>query len=235
MTLSIRQIAFLVVAWTAYGCVHSLLASLTVKRIVARRWPAAMRAYRLAFNGIAAALLVPPLWLTFAWGGPPLWEWSGAWAWLANGLALGAAAAFVWTTRHYDMSHFSGIAQWRGGQASPGFDGERLEISPLHRVVRHPWYFLGLVILWTRDMDAARLVSSLCVTAYLWLGSLLEERKLLLQYGEAYARYRAAVAGLVPVPWRILSRDEAQALATQGNGGNNPTGGTPFRNGTGGV
>ena len=84
--------------------------------------------------------------------------------------------------------------------------------APLHRHVRHPWYSLGLLILWTRDMDEARLTSALCITLYLWLGSLLEEEKLLAFHGEAYARYRARVPGLIPWPGRSLDADEARAL-----------------------
>ena len=75
-----------------------------------------------------------------------------------------------------------------------------------------PWYSLGLLILWTRDMDEARLTSALCITLYLWLGSLLEEAKLLAFHGEAYARYRARVPGLIPWPGRSLDADEARAL-----------------------
>jgi protein-S-isoprenylcysteine O-methyltransferase Ste14 len=211
MLLTPTQIAALVLSWLIYAVLHSLLASLWLKRWVAARWPQAAPAYRLAFNVLGVVLLVPPLWLTFAWHGPMLWAWEGAWAWLANGLALAAVAGFLWSTRYYDMPAFYGSAQWKtrhGAAEDPG----GFTLSPLHRYVRHPWYSLGLVILWTRDMDEARLVSSVCITLYLWLGSLLEERKLLAFHGEAYARYRARVPGLVPWPGRSLGKDEARAL-----------------------
>jgi protein-S-isoprenylcysteine O-methyltransferase Ste14 len=212
MQLSSTQLAALVLTWAAYGAIHSALASLTLKRAVERRWPDAMRAYRLTFNVLAVVLLMPPVWMAFAWGGPLLWRWTGAWAWAANGLALAAVAGFVWTARHYAMDSFSGLAQWRGRDAAVE-DGEPLHISPIHRYVRHPWYFFGLVILWTRDMDEARLVSALCITSYLWIGSLLEDRKLVALHGDAYARYRRRVGGLLPLPGRRLSRAEAHALS----------------------
>jgi steroid 5-alpha reductase family enzyme len=91
-------------------------------------------------------------------------------------------------------------------------DQERFHLSPLHRWVRHPWYFLGLVIVWTRDMSAAMFVSALFITAYFAIGSRLEERKLLVYHGERYRRYRERVAGLVPLPWKMLSRAEAGEL-----------------------
>lgn len=232
MPPSTAQLAVLVAAWTLYGLIHSLLASFAVKGFVARHWPAATRGYRLAFNAIAALLLVPPAWLTFELRGPLLWEWSGIGAWLANAVALGALAGFLWTTRHYDMGGFSGLAQWRAGIHRPPHEEGRLQLSPLHRIVRHPWYFLGLLILWTRDMDAARLTSSLCLTAYLWVGSLLEERKLLALHGKPYARYRAAVAGLIPLPGRFLTRKQAEAILAEVD---SPTSPEAFRNRDGRV
>lgn len=215
MKLSSFQILALVLCWLAYAGLHSLLAALGCKRRLLARWPALAPSYRLAYNLLAVILLLPPLWLTLAWGGPLLWSWQGPWAWVANGLALAAAGGFLWSTRYYDMAVFSGSAQWRAGHRGAEDPGG-LRLSPLHRYVRHPWYSLGLVILWTRDMDEARLVSALCISLYLWLGSLLEERKLLACHGEAYARYRQRVPGLIPLPGRALSAEEARTLERLG-------------------
>lgn len=231
MFLSATQVALLLVAWGVYAAVHSLLASLAVKRHVARHWQGAGRAYRVVYNILATLLLIPPLWLTFAYNGPLLWRWSGAWGWLADMLALSAIAAFMWTSRHYDMASFTGLAQWRESSPAPEDVGQ-LSFSPLHRYVRHPWYFLALVILWTRDMDVARLISTLCITIYLWVGSLLEERKLLLLHGATYARYRERVNGLVPLPGKVLSKTEAQRLGGSALGA---AGAAPLRKPGGGV
>lgn len=211
MSLSLSQILALLSCWLAYAVLHSTLASLWLKRQVAARWPRLAAGYRLAFNLLAVLLLVPPLWLTLAWRGPLLWAWDGAWGWLANGLALAAVAGFAWSTRYYDMAVFAGSTQWKAGSGAVEDPGG-LTLSPLHRHVRHPWYSLALVVLWTRDMDEARLIATLCISLYLWLGSLLEERKLLVFHGEAYARYRARVPGLIPWPGRSLSADEARTL-----------------------
>jgi protein-S-isoprenylcysteine O-methyltransferase Ste14 len=214
MTLTASQLASLVLLWLSYAVLHSLFASLWLKRRVAARWPRLAPGYRVGFNLLALVLLLPPLWLTFAWHGPLLWSWQGGWAWLASGLGLAAVAGFLWSTRYYDMGVFCGSTQWRTREHAAEDPGG-LTLSPLHRHVRHPWYSLGLVILWTRDMDEARLTSALCITLYLWLGSLLEERKLLAFHGEPYARYRERVPGLIPWPGRSLSVDEAHALCTR--------------------
>lgn len=207
-------LSLLAAAWLAYAALHSALASLAVKRRVAARWPAAMPGYRLAYNVVAVATIAPIAWLMHAHPGPALWEWRGIGWWLTNGLALAAAAGFLRSLRHYDSGEFSGMRQWRLGLRAVE-DQERFHLSPLHRWVRHPWYFLGLVIVWTRDMSAAMLVSALFITAYFAIGSRLEERKLLVYHGERYRRYRQRVAGLIPLPWKILSRAEAEELLAE--------------------
>ncbi len=210
------DLILLAVVWGTYFGLHSLLASLPVKHALARWWPAAMSAYRLAFNTLAVALLLPPAWLTYRLHGPMLWEWTGIGFWFANGLALLAIGGFLWSLRYYDGSEFLGLRQWRARERSV-MDQERFHLSPLHRFVRHPWYFLGLVLVWTRDMDAARLTAAVLISAYFVIGSRLEERKLLIYHGEIYRRYRRLVPALLPLPWRFLSAAAAGDLFEGGN------------------
>jgi protein-S-isoprenylcysteine O-methyltransferase Ste14 len=214
---SASALALLALAWLVYFAAHSALASLGLKRWVAARYPAIGPAYRLLFNVLAVALLAPALGLMLALRGPWLWRWEGPWALLAYGLTALAVAGYLWSLRWYDGSEFLGLRQWRDRERSV-LDQERLHLSPLHRFVRHPWYALGLVVVWTRDMDAARLVSALAVTAYLAVGSRLEERKLAVYHGWAYEAYRRRVPGLIPWPGRTLSAAEAKELGRQASG-----------------
>jgi protein-S-isoprenylcysteine O-methyltransferase Ste14 len=215
--IELARLGLLALTWLAYFALHSLLASLGLKRWVARERPGWMRVYRLAYNAMALLLLVPPLWLTYSERGPWLWEWTGFGWWLANGLAALAALGFLWSLRWYDGAEFLGLRQWREGVRTAE-DQERFHLSPLHRYVRHPWYSLGLVIVWTRDMDLAFLVTAMMITLYFVAGSRLEERKLLVYHGEAYRRYRRLVPSLVPSPWKFLSREQAHRLIAQAPG-----------------
>lgn len=193
----------LALAWAAYGAIHSLTAAHAVKDWVAARWPRLAARYRLAYNAVAVLLLAPVLALHWAASGEALWRWPGLAGHVSTGIAVVAAALFAWTLRWYDGAAFLGLRA-----TGP----ERFTISPLHRHVRHPWYCLALLVLWTRDMDAALLVSAACVTAYLMVGSRLEDRKLIAEFGAPYRRYAARVPGLLPIPGRSLSRAEADAL-----------------------
>lgn len=207
------DLLLLAAAWAVYFAIHSALASLQVKAWVADRWPALAASYRLGYNVAAGLLLLVPLYLLYRSSGPALWAWRGWAGWVADGLALLAVLGFVRSTRWYDMAEFLGLRRAATGEA--GRDAARLRISPFHRYVRHPWYFFGLVILWTRDMDPALLVTVVAVTLYLAVGAYLEERKLLVFHGHAYETYRRQVPGLVPLPWRHLSRKQARALEAE--------------------
>lgn len=213
----IQRLVLIASAWLIYFLFHSLLASLWAKGLVARHRPHWLPAYRLAFNALALALLIPPLWLTYGERGPWLWQWTGPAAWLANGLALLAILGVLYSLRWYQGEEFLGLRQWRGRIRAVA-DQEPFHLSPLHRWVRHPWYSLGLIMIWTRDMDPPLLVTALLVTLYLVLGSWLEEAKLIALHGDRYRRYRRLVPGLVPRPWHHMTEAQGRALLEAGEG-----------------
>jgi methanethiol S-methyltransferase len=208
-----RDMVLLAVCWIAYFAVHSTLASLAIKRKVAAAWPGLMPYYRLTFNVVASLLILPIIWLTYHNPGQMLWRWQGAAAWLANGLALAALVCFWVSLRHYDMQEFLGLRQLRH-HVQKVEDQEHFHLSPFHRYVRHPWYFFGLVLVWTRDMNATTLLSSAFITLYFVIGSRLEEKKLLTYHGDTYRRYMARVPGLIPLPWKSLTAEEGRKLST---------------------
>lgn len=204
--------------WIGYFALHSVLASLAVKRMVATAWPNVMPYYRLTYNIVASLLILPILWLSYRSPGQILWRWQGTVAWLANGLALAAIIGFWISLRSYDMQEFLGLRQLKFDVRKVE-DQEHFRLSPFHRYVRHPWYFFGLILIWTRDMSETTLLSSVIMTLYFMVGSHLEEKKLLDYHGDTYRRYMAKVPGLIPLPWKFLTAVDAQALLKQHNDG----------------
>ncbi len=202
----------LIIAWLSYAAIHSLLASLPIKHWATQHIPSIMAWYRLAFNTFAALLLIPVFYCWNQAEGPLLWAWTGPAAWVADGIALLAIISFLVSTRYYDTAEFMGFRQWRERNHSVE-DQETFQVSPFHRFVRHPWYSFAIVIIWTRDMDLASLISMSIITLYFALGSRLEERKLVQYHGEVYRRYQQAVPGLLPRPWRYLTKRQAEELS----------------------
>ena len=201
----------LIILWLAYFTIHSILASVSFKQFVSMRLPGLIPAYRLIYNILASILLVPPLYLIVKYPGEMVWQWSDGWQYLSYFLAAAALAGFFWTLRYYDSSEFLGTRQMKENRKEI-LGQERLQLSPMHRYVRHPWYALALVILWTRDMHESLFISAILITLYLILGSYLEERKLIACHGDQYSQYRQRVAGLIPLPWRLLSKHDAEEL-----------------------
>lgn len=207
----LQTVLILILAWLAYFVIHSWLASLQLKHYVADNWPGFMPAYRLCYNLLALLLIIPPLGLTLLLPGPMLWQWSGSAWWVANGFAALALAGVFWSLRDYDGSEFIGMRQWRERETAVE-DQECFHISPLHRFVRHPWYSLSLVLIWTRDMNLPFLITAILMTGYFIVGLRLEEHKLLVYHGEKYRCYRRLAPALLPVPWRYLTRKQADDL-----------------------
>jgi protein-S-isoprenylcysteine O-methyltransferase Ste14 len=58
-------------------------------------------------------------------------------------------------------------------------------------------------------MTLNRLALVLVCTAYFYLGSIPEERKLLQEFGADYARYQQTVPRLIPRPGRTWSDKQA--------------------------
>ena len=67
------------------------------------------------------------------------------------------------------------------------------------RIVRHPYYAAGLLVVALFDDFTTTTVAWRGVfMLYLLLGAWLEERKLLTDFGDAYRRYRREVPALLP-------------------------------------
>jgi len=208
------ELIALAAAWTVYGAVHSLLASLRCKEWFQAHWPQQMYGYRIGFNLSAVILLLPILILEQSIEAQPLWSWDGTTKIIALSITAIAIGGFIWSTRYYDMSHFIGSRQWRN-RASINHahdDDSTFTISPLHRFVRHPWYALALLLLWSRDIESTTLVTNLIVSAYFIIGARLEENKLVMQFGDRYRSYQQRVPAIVPRPWRYLNAAEAGSL-----------------------
>ena len=197
----------LLLGWALYALFHSLTASTMCKAIVHRRWPSIYASYRLLYNLLAVVFLFPLVAMTLHTPGPQLWTWTGASAWLLNSIVALALLSFLRSGGGYDLMAFLGL------RPPASIDKPRLVISDWHRFVRHPWYSLALLLIWTRDMSAATFVSAEAITMYFVIGSRLEERKLVAEFGQRYRDYQRKVPRLFPLPWRVLSKKEAQKLS----------------------
>ena len=198
MTPTAAQIVY-ALAWFSFGIGHSLLAGAQVK---ARLAPALGPWYRIAYNAFAvlhlAAVVLAGNWLLA--DAAPFALPAAARAGLTGVSILGLVIVLL-ALRDYDLGRFVGITQIRNhkrGIAAP--DDEPLHTGGFHAWVRHPLYAGTYLILWGNAQDPFGLATAVWGSAYLAIGTMFEERRLLKLYGDAYRRYRAKVPALIP--WR---------------------------------
>lgn len=196
--------AILLAACGLYGLIHSLLASHTAKRFAEARWGgAARRWYRLGFSLLGGLTLLPLLWLAWALPDRLLYQIPMPWVLLSGLIQLAAAGALLAGVTQTGALGFIGLRQaFDPAAAGPlivGRKKDELVVSGLYRRVRHPLYTCGLVILWLMPVMSWNLLAlSAGLTAYILIGIPFEERKLLDEFGEAYADYRAHTPALFP-------------------------------------
>jgi len=194
----------LALAWTAYCALHSAMISETATGFLKRRLGESFRFYRLFFNSIALLTLIPVLWYSHSLRQAAIFRWEGVWLvpqylLLACGILLVVAGG-----RHYSLGQFVGISQLRGASSGGLATGGGIDSSGVLGLVRHPWYTAVVLLLWGRDLDMAALVGNGVLTVYIVVGTLLEERKLVHEFGDAYRSYQARVSMFVPLKWTRL-------------------------------
>ncbi len=189
------SVLILILAMSIWGAIHSFLASLTVKSFFQRYVGFGfMRFYRLIYNGFSFISFLPILWLTVVLPDRPLYQVPLPWSLLLlAGQGFAVILLLVGVLQTGPLS-FAGVRQL--------FEEERpasLVTSGLYRYVRHPLYTAGLLFLWlTPTMTLNRLTLYLVATLYILIGAIFEERKLLGEFGEAYARYQRSTPMLIP-------------------------------------
>jgi methanethiol S-methyltransferase len=194
----------LALLWIAYGILHSALISITVTDFFKRLLRQNYRYYRLFFNLFSAVTLLPLVIYSYSarWRTELLFEWESDIRIVQYGLIALAAALLVSGARHYSLLQFLGIRQIVEGRSGGAMtvSGE-FDSSGILGVVRHPWYVAVFILLWARDLDLARVTVNLVLSAYLVVGTLLEERKLVLEFGDKYRAYQRQVSMFIPLKW----------------------------------
>ena len=191
----------LAVAWTAYCTVHSAMISETATGFLKRRLGDGFRFYRLVFNSVAVLTLIPVLWYSHSLRQEAIFRWEGVWLLpryllLASGILLVVAGG-----RHYSLGQFLGVSQLRGPSSGGLASGGGIDSRGVLGLVRHPWYTAVVLLLWAGDLDMSALVGNGVLTAYIVVGTLLEERKLVHEFGDAYRSYQRRVSMFVPLKW----------------------------------
>jgi len=201
--LAYQNYILLSLLWMAYCVVHSALISITVTDFLKRALGNQYRFYRLFFNIFSVGTLVPLLMYSYPghWKTELLFTWEGLRILQYGMIALGAILLLTGAC-HYSLFQFLGIKQIlqeRSGSAMTA-SGE-FDSRGVLGLIRHPWYSGVFLLLWASDITLRGLIINLILSAYLVIGTFLEERKLVLDFGDKYKTYQRQVSMFIPLKW----------------------------------
>ena len=115
-------------------------------------------------------------------------------------LAILATCWGMWALRSVDMFGMDAVIKNQKGQqpASKPFS-----VRGPYRWVRHPLYLFTIVIFWSCPLITTdRLLLNVLWTLWIVIGTMLEERELVEDFGDDYRDYQAKVPMLLPRSFR---------------------------------
>ena len=192
-------LSFLLILW----CVlHSATISIAVTEYFKKLLGSKYRFYRLFFNLVAILTLIPVGLFAYSIRTQVIVQWDGYMR-IGQVILLGLAVLlFIFGGRHYDARQFLGIKQIREGFLNNVItDTGELSTSGVLGITRHPWYLATILFIWSRQMDVSAIIVNAILTSYLIVGTYLEERKLVGEFGEKYIAYQKKVSMLIPYKW----------------------------------
>jgi protein-S-isoprenylcysteine O-methyltransferase Ste14 len=185
----------LIIAWLLFGLIHSLLAADLIKDPAKRLLKQGYRYYRFSYSILATVSLLAVLYYHFNCTKVLLWQPSLIQLVVAGILVIAGLIIMLLCTKKYFLD-LSGIDAILGNKRAPV-----LQLDGMHQFVRHPLYFGTLLFVWALFFYypySNNLVSCICITLYTVIGTWFEEKKLVIEYGNAYQEYQKRVAALVP-------------------------------------
>lgn len=196
------EYVMLVLLWTSWCVVHSAMVSITVTDYLKFKLGNHFRFYRLFYNGFAIVTLIPVAIYSYGVQSEPVFVWDGYLRVFQVVLFLIAIFLFSAGITHYDALQFLGIRQAKQRSMSEGMTktGE-LNATGILGTMRHPWYVGAIAFIWARQLDVSAIIVNIILTAHLIIGTYLEERKLVAEFGDEYRAYQKEVPMFIPYKW----------------------------------
>lgn len=188
----------ILLVFTVYAVVHSLLASLRAKTLAeqwfginARRW------YRLGYVVFVSITLLPIVGLTVVLPSLRLYTISMPWVIGTTLIQALAVVGVLVVVRQTGASRFLGFTQL--SEPAERVHPPDFVAYGWYARVRHPLYLFSLVVIWLIPLMTTNILAlNLGMTAYFLIGSIFEENKLAHEFGEMYRRYRQSTPRLLP-------------------------------------
>lgn len=181
-----------------FAVLHSLFAAVRVKKIL---HGTDRQGYRLCYNVASLAM--------FGWvmsagrHSEVLYFVPGVWSLVMYLLQLAVAVILVSCLRQTGAGEFLGFTKRTAGSFTD---------TGWYSIVRHPLYFFSALFMALNPvMTSQWMMLTIMGTLYFLIGSLVEERRLAAEFGEAYRRYQQRVPFFIPAPARLCRAFQSRA------------------------
>ena len=193
---------YLIIAsmWAGYCALHSYLISIGFSNLMNRLLKKYYAFYRVLYILISLFLLIPLINYTAQLDNKEIIIYGPVLNILRYLLISGSLIMFFWAFFFdYDPLSFFGVRQIINfGKVKKTNESDELKKSGLLGIMRHPMYFALIVYLWSQTHKMADIVVNAVLTVYIIIGTILEEKKLVLEFGEKYIKYQKEVPMLIP-------------------------------------
>ena len=189
----------LAILWILWCSLHSFLISrfftVKMKEILGVKFAY----YRLAYNTFSLLALIPVVIYQQHLTEEVIFTWPGFWNILKFSMYFASFILLYGGYRVFDMRYVLGTKQVQEMREGRKVETMDFNTSGILEYVRHPWYSGGILLVWAfGPITDVSLVSKTILTAYIIIGTILEERKLVYEIGEPYLEYRKRVPMLIP-------------------------------------
>ncbi len=180
----------------AFFLQHSVLIRKSVRTAFQNLIPE--HCYGIAYT-ISSGIVLSGLVLFWQHSSLSIYVLTGIGWWTTKVFLLLAFAGFIWgilSLKKFDAFGVDALFSRVRHQTNPT---PVLTVKGPYRIMRHPFYAFSLIAIWaTPVMSYDRLFFAILFTSWILLGTRLEERDLLAQFGDEYVRYRRSVPMFFP-------------------------------------
>lgn len=185
--------------WTAYCALHSYMISISFTELMKHLLKSYYAFYRFFYVVISIVLLFPVFYYTGQLQSEVIVTYHPPWSIVRYALIICSMLiffkAFIFD---YDALSFLGIRQLLNFRKNHVNHEGGIKKKGLLGIMRHPMYFTVMIFLWCQTYRLSDIVVNSVLTLYVIIGTILEERKLVLEFGDAYIQYQKEVPMLIP-------------------------------------
>jgi methanethiol S-methyltransferase len=186
--------------WTLYVSLHSFLISTRFTNLMNRLLKEYYAFYRLFYITVSLILLIPLIKYANQIDDKIIIVYEYPFSvirYILTGFSL--LIFFYAFFFNYDSLSFFGIRQIMNFKKEVKSNpSDAIKKNGLLGLIRHPMYFALIIYLWCQTFRMMDVYVNTLLTIYVIIGTILEEKKLVLEFGDAYVKYQQEVPMLIP-------------------------------------